>query len=151
MLIPALYNYLDITAEDIAAIKATGDNKFLEAINKIINIETGELLGTHAMITRAANEKMQMIHNDGDNKHRMPLFMEPEMAVKWIDPNLTDDEMKEMLAFQIPSESFAETPVYTIRSQNPRPDALLKHEQYIWPNLPPLGNDHPLEPQAALF
>lgn len=151
MLIPALYNYLDITAEDIAAIKATGDNKFLEAINKIINIETGELLGTHAMITRAANEKMQMIHNDGDNKHRMPLFMEPEMAVKWIDPNLTDNEMKEMLAFQIPSESLLETPVYTIRSQNPRPDSLLKHEQYNWPNLPPLGNDYPLEPQAALF
>jgi hypothetical protein len=30
-------------------------------------------------------------------------------------------------------------------------DALLKPEQYNWPNLPPLGNDHPLEPQAELF
>lgn len=151
MLIPAIYNYLDITKEDIAVIKATGDTKFLEAINKIINIETGELLGTYAMITVHANEKMQGIHNDGDNKHRMPLFMEPEMAVKWIDPKLTDEEMKNMLAFQIASERLDETPVFTIRSQNTRPDGLLKHEAYHWPNLPPLGNDLPLEPQGALF
>lgn len=151
MFIPALYNYLDVTKEDIAAIKATGDTKFLEAINKIINIETGELLGTYAMITVQANEKMRNIHNDGDNKHRMPLFMEPEMAATWIDPALTDEKMKDMLAFQIAPESLDETPVFTIRTQNPRPDGLLKHNAYNWPNLPPLGNDLPLEPQSALF
>lgn len=151
MLIPALYNYLDVTPNDIAGIKASGDKKFLEAINKIINIETGELLGTYAMVTVPANEKMKMIHNDGDNKHRMPLFMEPDMAVKWLDAELTNEEMKNLLAYQIPSEELEEVPVYTIRSQNPRPDGLLKHERYNWPNLPPLGNDIPLESQSTLF
>lgn len=43
------------------------------------------------MIIVAANEKMQGIHSYGDNKHRMPLFIEPEIAVKWIDTNLTDN------------------------------------------------------------
>lgn len=32
MLIPALYNYLDITQDDIAAIKATGDKKSLKQL-----------------------------------------------------------------------------------------------------------------------
>ena len=144
LLIPALYSFLQLRQDELDRIKAINDKYMIEAINKTVNFETGEVIGTYAMITTAANQKMKWIHNDGANKHRMPLFMEPEIAVEWIDPNLTDQRMKEILAFQIPSEALDECPVHTIRTTNPRPDHKQKHEPFNWPGLPPLGNDDPL-------
>jgi len=144
MLIPGFYFFLDLSKDDIERIKAINDKNMIGALNKVLNFDTGQITGTYAMITRAANEKMRNIHNDGPNKHRMPLFMQPEQAVKWIDPNLTDDEMKEMLAYEIPSEDINEVPVCSIRTTKPRPDNKLKHERFDWPGLPPLGQDSPL-------
>lgn len=92
---------------------------------------------------------MRHIHNDGNNKHRMPLFMQPEQAVKWIDPNLSEQEMKALLDYEIPSAELLEVPTWTIRTTKPRPDGKLKHEKFNWPGLPPLGIDEPLK--NALF
>ena len=36
------------------------------------------------MITMPANELMQRIHNSGANKHRMPLFVQPENFEAWL-------------------------------------------------------------------
>ena len=101
-------------------------------------------MGTYSMITRAANETMQQIHNDGPNKHRMPLFMHPEQAVRWIQPILTDTEIAEILNYELPSADLTATPVYTIRTKDARPDGNMKHERFDWPGLPPLGQDAPL-------
>ena len=58
MLIPALYNYLDVTPDDIAGIKASGDKKFLEAINKIINIYLiGHSIGYPGVNSQPLTEK----------------------------------------------------------------------------------------------
>ncbi len=151
LLIPAIYNYLDIDEKDIETIRNSGDKKFIEAVNKIVNLETGEITPTYAMITVAANETMQHIHNDGPNKHRMPLFMEPEQAVKWIDPNLSDAGIQDILNYQIPSESLEAWPVFTIRSPKERPDGKQKYEPFEWPGLPKLGDDEPQELQKSLF
>lgn len=151
LLIPALYYYLQLSPDDIKRIKALNDKYMIEAINKIVNFETGEVTGSFAMITREANQKMQFIHNDGPNKHRMPLFFQPEQAVNWINPSLTDNDIKEMLSFQITSEELEAWPVFTIRSAKERPDNKEKFEIYDWPGLPELGNDEPIPPQKALF
>jgi len=64
------------------------------------------------------------------------------MEMKWLDPNLTDDQLAEMLSFEMPSEKLCTTPVWSIRTTKPRPDGKLKNEYFAWPNLPPLGDDN---------
>jgi len=114
------------------------------------NVETGEVRGTYAVITTEANSLMRNIHNGGENAFRMPLFLPKELEMKWLDPNLTDDEMQEILDFQMPSEALCNRPVYSIRTTKPRPDEKIKTDQYDWPNLPPLGQDDG-ELQKTLF
>jgi len=141
MLIPAFYCYLDLSPEDIERVKSI-DNKYMNgAINKVMNFETGKITGTFAMITTAGNEVMNNIHNDGNNKHRMPLFFEPEQAVRWIQKDLSDGEMQDILNCRIPSESLKVHSVWTIRTDKERPDGKMKHEYFEWPGLPPLGQD----------
>lgn len=144
MLIPGFYHFMVLAEADIQRIKAINDKYMIEALNKVVNLETGEITGTYSMITRAANETMCNIHNDGPNKHRMPFFMQPELAVKWIDPNLADDDIEAILGYEIPSEDITAVPVWTIRTTKPRPDGRLKHEPFNWTGLPPLGQDEPL-------
>ena len=117
----------------------------------IPNPETGELVGTFGIITVDAVEKMKMIHNHGENKHRMPLFMQPLEALEWINESLTDEQMKDFLEYKIPSEQLDACPVYTIRTTKPRPDGKGKIDPFPWPGLPELGNDEPLGHQKALF
>lgn len=144
MLIPGFYHFLELNEADIERIKSLNDKYMMEAMNKVLNLDTGIITGTFSMITRAANEKMRHIHNDGNNKHRMPLFMQPEQAVQWLDASLTDADMQSILGYEIPSEAITATPVYTIRASRPRPDGKMKHEYFDWPGLPPLGVDTPL-------
>ncbi len=41
------------------------------------------------MITRAVNDVIKWIPNDGDNKHRMPLFVTADMEKAWIKVELS--------------------------------------------------------------
>lgn len=125
--IPALYNY-----------------------SPIPDPETGEIKGTFSLITREANSVMRLIHNGGDNAFRMPLFLPKELELRWLDPALTDEEMAEILNFEMPSEQLNYHTVYTIRTTKPRPDEQTKVDMFEWPNMPPLGNDDG-EVQKALF
>ncbi len=74
----------------------------------------------------------------------MPVLHQPEAAVKWLDKDLTETGMKEMLDYQLPSEELEVWPVYSIRTTKPRLDHKSKTEPFRWENLPPLGNDEPL-------
>jgi len=53
-------------------------------------------------------------------------------------PDLSDEEIDEILKYEMPSENLEYWPVYTIRSPKPRPDSKIKIEMYEWENLPPL-------------
>lgn len=107
----------------------------------IPDVETGELKGTFTIVTRPANTLLQKIHNHGPNKHRMPVLMQPEEAIQWIDEKLTDEQLQAMLDYEIPSEELAAWPVFTIRTTKARPDLKEKTDQFDWPGLPPLGTD----------
>ena len=67
------------------------------------DMETGELTGTFAIITRDANSLMAKIHNSGQNSSRMPLILTKKLAEKWLDENLTDKEMEEILDYEFPA------------------------------------------------
>ena len=105
------------------------------------DVETGELRGTFTVVTRAANSLMQQIHNGGPNAGRMPLLLPKELELKWLDDNLSDEDIAEILQFEMPAEELIATPVYTIRTTKPRPDGKSKLEAFEWPGLPPLGMD----------
>lgn len=113
--------------------------------------ETGEMRGMFSLGTRAANEVMSQIHNGGDNAFRMPLFLPKELEMKWLDPNLTDEQLREIVSYEIPSNQLIATPVYSIRGKTPRPDGKLKNEAYEHAGLPPLGKDGSVAMQGDLF
>lgn len=113
----------------------------LYAYSPIPNVETGEVIGTFTVITRKANSIMEQIHNGGPNAGRMPMMVPYDMELKWLQEDLTDEQMQEILNYEIPPDELEYHPVYTIRSSKPRPDGKGKLEPFTWPDLPPLGED----------
>lgn len=105
------------------------------------DVETGEITGTFTIITRAANSVMAQIHNSGDQAFRMPMMLSGEMELKWLQPSLSDEEMRDIFQFEMPSEQLEYHPVYTIRTTKDRPDGKGRLDVYAWENLPPLGVD----------
>jgi putative SOS response-associated peptidase YedK len=93
---------------------------------------------------------MKQIHNGGENAFRMPLFLTKDLEAEWLDPNLSDTAMREILDFEMPSEELEYYPVWSIRTTKPHPNHGSKIDRYEWPNLPPLGQDDG-ELQKALF
>lgn len=108
---------------------------------KTANPETGEIRGTFTLITRAANPVMRQIHNSGDNAFRMPLFLPKELEMEWLKPDLGDEEIGRLLAYEMPADQIEYDPVFSIRGRSPRPDGKPKNAPFEYPNLPPLGND----------
>jgi putative SOS response-associated peptidase YedK len=106
------------------------------------DMETGEITGTFTVVTRAANTLMEQIHNCGDNAFRMPLLLPKELETKWLLPGLTDNELSDILNFEMPSAVMETWPVYTIRTSKERPDNKEKSEPFAWAGLPPLGRDY---------
>ncbi|MES2331204.1 MAG: SOS response-associated peptidase family protein [Bacteroidota bacterium] len=98
---------------------------------------------TFAFCTTDANSVMKYIHNDGPNKWRMPLFLPFDLSQRWVEPDLGDAGMQEVLDYSIPSEDLEYTPTYTIRSPKGREDNKRKFEYYEWPNLPALEEMQP--------
>ncbi|RYY57218.1 MAG: SOS response-associated peptidase [Chitinophagaceae bacterium] len=108
--------------------------------------ETGEItqLPSFTIITRRANSLMKNIHNDGDNRNRMPLFLTRELASRWLEKEeMTEDEIREILDFEMPADALDALPVFTIRSAKQRPDNKAKNEYWEWEKLPALGELNP--------
>src|SRR5450432_3499081 len=85
------------------------DMFFLPGLYSVVELpdtETGEVLKryTFSLITRGANEVMANIHNDGDNKNRMPLFLTADLSKLWLSNELSEEEYKNILDFEMPSE-----------------------------------------------
>lgn len=91
--------------------------------------ETGEATGTFAIITRPANPLLAKIHNAGPNSHRMPLILNKELALKWLEKNLTDKEMEEILGFEFPENKLEAWPVHTIRTSKPDDETVIAKVQ----------------------
>ena len=117
----------------------------LYSATELPDLETGEVIKryTYTLITRNANEVMAQIHNDGDNKGRMPLFLPFELSKEWLQDDLSPERYKEILAYEMPSDAMEYWPVFTVRTPKPRPDGLPKNEYWEWEKLPALGEANP--------
>lgn len=58
------------------------------------DMATGEVQSTYAVITTPANALMELVHN---SKKRMPLILDPEHALEWLDPGLPEEKIKSFL------------------------------------------------------
>jgi len=108
--------------------------------------ETGEIrqLPSFTIITRAANSLMKNIHNDGDNRNRMPLFLTKELSDRWLEKEeMEEDGIRAILDYEMPADELEATPVFTIRSSKTRPDNKSKNEYWEWEKLPELGELNP--------
>lgn len=92
--------------------------------------ETGEVKGTFAIITRTANKLMAKIHNGTPNGNRMPLLLTKELAIRWLEPNLTDDEIGNILNYEYPEAEMEAWPVNTIRIRQEDNENVIKKEDY---------------------
>ena len=113
---------------------------FLPGLYSVVELpdkQTGEIIRrfTFTIITRAANSLMQQIHNDGDNKGRMPLLLPFEMAKKWIEEELTQEEYQKIIAFEMNPNEINYSSVFSIRTNKLRPDGKPKNEPYQWEGL----------------
>ena len=91
---------------------------------------TGEMKGTFAVVTRAANELLTIIHNGGMNAGRMPLVLTKEMATEWLDPELSDNRMRSILQYEMPSADMEAWPVRSIRSRKEDNELVIEKMQY---------------------
>jgi putative SOS response-associated peptidase YedK len=117
----------------------------LYSVAELPDKETGEMIRryTFGLITRAANSLMRNIHNSGENRHRMPLFLPLQMSKEFLSEELSDDRYRELLNYEMASEALEADPVNTIRTPKPRPDGKGKHEHWDWEDLPELGMKNP--------
>ena len=115
----------------------------------IPDLETGELKGTFSILTRAANDLMKTIHNHGPNKWRMPLLLHPGMIRDWLDPNLPDDKLEQMLSYEMPIDMMDAWPVKTIRTSHGNDETVL--EICSIPGLPSLQEPPILKTGGTLF
>jgi putative SOS response-associated peptidase YedK len=110
---------------------------FLPGLYSVVELpdkQTGELLRrfTFTIITRAANSLMQQIHNDGDNKGRMPLLLPFEKAKKWMEEELTPEAYQEIINFEMNQDELNYNTVFSIRTNKLRPDGKRKNEPFQW-------------------
>jgi hypothetical protein len=74
-------------------------------------------MGTFAVITRPANALLTTIHNGGPNSGRMPLILDYERAMKWLDPNISETDIRNLIEFEFSSDDLEAWPVDTIRKR----------------------------------
>jgi putative SOS response-associated peptidase YedK len=119
----------------------------LYATADLPDMETGEVVKRYSftLITRQANPLLKNIHNDGDHRYRMPLFLPLELSKQWIDQELPEAEYRKILEYEMTPENMNYIPVWTIRSPKDRPDGKLKTEYWEWKDLPALGEKNPPE------
>lgn len=115
----------------------------LYSVAELPNKETGEIEKrfTFTLLTRAANKLMEQIHNGGANKHRMPLMLPFELSKKWVTEEISVEDYKAILAYEMPVEKMDYKSVYTIRTTDERPDEKAKNEMYKWENVPEIYLD----------
>ena len=75
----------------------------LYSVAELPDMETGEMIRrwTYTLITRPANEVMCNIHNDGENKWRMPLVLPFDLSMEWLNTELPNGRYKEILNFEL--------------------------------------------------
>ncbi len=60
----------------------------------------------------------------------MPLMLPLELSKLWLDENLSMDDYRAILSYEMPSEELVYWSVFTLGVE--RPDELAAHAPYVW-------------------
>lgn len=97
--------------------------------------ETGEIINTFSIVTTEANPLMAKIHN---LKLRMPLILTKDIAKNWLDPDLSEEQIKKMMRplDEKSMKAYTISKRITSRTQDPNsPETLVP---YNYPELDPI-------------
>jgi putative SOS response-associated peptidase YedK len=94
---------------------------------------TGELLGTFAVVTTAANALMRQIHN---TKLRQPTILTPDLAEAWLAETTDETRIAELAGFCIYPEKLAAWPIVKEFRQASHPT-----QPAAYPELPEIKAD----------
>jgi putative SOS response-associated peptidase YedK len=100
-----------------------------------VNKETGELVNTFSIITTEANPMMAKIHNV---KLRMPLIVPENKETAWINPELSKDEIKQLMIPFDENLMKAHSISKRITSRKDNPNVPEVSEEFTYPELGPL-------------
>ncbi|PSL47554.1 putative SOS response-associated peptidase YedK [Chitinophaga niastensis] len=102
----------------------------LWALSNSWDADKPERIPTFALLTRSANPLMAQIHNGGDNAGRMPMILTNELATAWLNEQLTDTDIRELLQYELPAAQLDYWPVNSVRKVKPDDAAVIAQVQY---------------------
>ena len=105
--------------------------------NDWVNRQTGEQTHTFSIITTPANALMSKIHND---KMRMPFILPKGTERDWLNPNLKDNEIVDLMKPLAEGELEAYTISKLITNKNKNPDTPELQLAFEYPELEFIDN-----------
>ncbi|HVI47493.1 MAG TPA: SOS response-associated peptidase family protein [Chitinophaga sp.] len=102
----------------------------LWALSNSWDVDKPERIPTFTLLTRSANPLMRQIHNGGDNAGRMPMMLTNELALRWLQPQLTDAAIQEVLQYELPVADLDYWPVNSVRKTKPDDDTVITPVTY---------------------
>lgn len=100
--------------------------------NDWVNKDTGEIINSFSIITTPANPLMAKIHNI---KQRMPLILLKEIEKDWLNLNLNEKEISEIMKPFDENQMEAYTISKLITNRNENPDKLEIQQSFEYPEL----------------
>jgi len=100
-----------------------------------VDKSSGEIRNTFSILTTPANPLMEKIHN---LKKRMPLILSKEDEKKWIEPNLTQDQINEIIKPYPELDMIAYTVSLNVNSGMNNRNVAQSQEKVDYPELSPL-------------
>ena len=105
--------------------------------NDWVNKETGEIQNTVSIITTHANASLSKIHNE---KLRMPFILPRDTEHNWLDANLKDNEITELMQPLADGLLEAHTISKLITNRNMNPDTAEVQLKFDYPELEMFDN-----------
>lgn len=103
-------------------------NKKFFALGAIYSVWKG--IPTFSIVTKDATPRMAYVHNDGE---RQPLILTGNAALSWLIPNLTQDEMADLMLFPYPDENLESyrtvDGIYNAKLDTNVPEAIQPYER----------------------
>ena len=135
ILVDGFYEWRTIGKQKYPYYIYTNDNEpfaFGGIYNDWVNKETGEIINTFSIITTEANPLMAKIHN---LKLRMPLMLSKETEQNWLNPNLNETQINELMKPLNENLMEAHTISKLITNQRENPDKIEVQLPYEYPEL----------------
>lgn len=97
-----------------------------------VDKSSGEIRNTFSILTTPANPLMEEIHN---LKKRMPLILSPEDEKRWIEPNLTREQIIELIKPYPESDMISYTVSQNVNSAKNNRNVPQSMENVVYPEL----------------